>query len=75
MSYRELYTTTKQGILWHDTYWDEQASDYVDRYAPQSPQFRAFQALYEMVGDAPKDEYIRRCDEFDQFRNYYRAHR
>ena len=75
MGYRELYGSVMFGQentnLWCEHYWDSQASEYAIRYNAQSPQYRAFQGLYELTGDDPQEEYIRRCDEYEKFRNYY----
>ena len=76
MGYQELYLTTSKGLVWTDVQWSEKTSDYVRRYNRQSPQFRAYQALYDIVSQTPKEPtYISRCDEFDQFRKYYRANK
>ena len=76
MGYQELYTATSNTKLWTGNEWDEQASDYVRRYYPQSPQFRAYQALFNLVDDEPEEPtYVSKCDEFDQFRKYYRQHK
>ena len=79
MGWRELYGvlpyTESQGKLWHEKVWDNEQSDYVDKYNRNGLQFRAFQALYELTGDQPEEDYLRKCDEYDQFRNYYRQHK
>ena len=76
MGYQELYTTTSKGLLWTNNVWDEQASEYVRKYYRQSPQFRAFQSLFEIVDNTHKEPmYVSKCDEFLQFRNYYRQHK
>ena len=76
MGYQELYTTTSKGILWTNNVWDEQTSDYVRKYYRQSPQFRAFQGLFDIVDGATKEPvYVSKCDEFLQFRKYYRQHK
>jgi hypothetical protein len=76
MGYQELYTTTSGTKLWTDRVWDEQASDFVTKYYCQSPQFRAFQGLFDIVDSTPKEPtYVSKCDEFDKFRKYYRQHK
>ena len=79
MGYRELYGVKPYGEsnnkLWRENVWDDKQSEYVDKYNPTAPQYRAFQALYELTGDQPQDDYIRKCDEYAQFRKYYRQHR
>nr|AGH13997.1 hypothetical protein [Prevotella sp. Sc00028] len=75
MGYRELYNNKNGKSLWTDMVWDEAKTDYVRKYYRQSPQFRAFQALYDMVNGAKEPTYVTKCDEFDQFRSYYRQHK
>ena len=76
MGYQELYTTTSATKLWTANEWDEQTSDYVRKYYRQSPQFRAFQGLFDIVDDAPEEPmFVSKCDEFKQFRKYYRQHK
>ena len=75
MGYRELYANKNGKSLWTDMVWDEAKTDYVRKYYRQSPQFRAFQALYDMVNGAKEPTYVTKCDEFDQFRSYYRQHK
>ena len=79
MGYRELYGVVfygeKNPNLWYDNVWDSDKGEYVKKYNPSSPQYRAYQALYELTGDQPQEEYIRKCDEYEQFRKYYRQHR
>ena len=79
LSYRELYGVVYYGEsnknLWCESVWDSEQAEYVKKYNPSSPQYRAYQALYELVGDQPQEDYIRKCDEYDQFRRYYRQHK
>ena len=76
MGYQELYTTTSKGQLWTNFIWDEKASEYVRKYYRQSPQFRAYQALFDLVEDEPEEPmFVSKCDEFLQFRKYYRQHK
>ena len=76
MGYRELYTTTSGTKLWFDKLWDEKTADYVTMYYRQSPQFRAFQGLFDIVDDAHEEPtFVSKCDEFEQFRKYYRQHK
>ena len=76
MGYRELYNNKNGKSLWTDMVWDETKTDYVRKYYRQSPQFRAYQALFDIVDDAPEEPmYVSKCDEFDQFRKYYRTHK
>lgn len=76
MGYQELYTTTSKGKLWTATLWSEKVSDYVTDYYPQAPQFRAYQALFDLVDNKPGEPtYVSKCDEFDKFRKYYRQHK
>lgn len=71
MGYRELYTTTSGTKLWFDKLWDEKTADYVTMYYRQSPQFRAFQGLFDIVDDAHEEPtFVSKCDEFEQFRKY-----
>jgi hypothetical protein len=69
MGWRELYFGNN---YWRDEVWDNNVGDYVRKYNASSPQYRAFQGLYDQVGDQPKEDYIRKCDEYDSFKNYYR---
>ena len=79
MGYRELYGivpySESNGKLWREKVWDEQQSEYVDKVNSSGPQYRAFQALYDLTGDQPEEDYIRKCDEYVQFRKYYRQHK
>ena len=76
MGYQELYTTTSKGQLWSNFIWDEKTSEYIRKYYRQSPQFRAYQALFDLVDNEPEEPlYISKCDEFQQFRKYYRQHK
>ena len=75
MGYRELYANKNGKDLWTNMVWDEAKTDYVRKYYRQSPQFRAFQALYDIVDGAKEPTYVSKCDEFDQFRSYYRQHK
>ena len=69
MGWRELYFDNN---YWRDEVWDNNVGDYVRKYNTSSPQYRAFQGLYDQVGNQPKEDYIRKCDEYDSFKNYYR---
>ena len=69
MGWRELYFGNN---YWRDEVWDSYVGDFVRKYNTSSPQYRAFQGLYDQVGDQPKEDYIRKCDEYDSFKNYYR---
>jgi len=69
MGWRELYFDNN---YWRENLWDSNVGDYVTKYNTSSPQYRAFQGLYDQVGYQPKEDYIRKCDEYDQFRFYYR---
>ena len=73
LSYRELYADVKDFKYWREWKWVEGESTAF--YHRDSPQYRAYQALYDEVGAEPQEDYIRKCDEFDQFKNYYRQHR
>ena len=76
MGWAELYNATPGAKLWTTTEWDEKASDMVQLYHRQSPQFRAFQGLFNTVNDAHKEPaYVTKCDEFDKFRKYYSKHK
>ena len=79
MGYRELYGNRSWGEtnrnLWRDKVWNEKKADYVDKYFTTSPQYIAFKSLYELTGDNPADGYIARCDEYTQFRKYYRMNK
>ena len=74
LTYRELYADAKGFKYWRDWVWDDKAADYVEKFYPQSPQFRAYQALYEQVGSQPEEKYISKCDEYDVFKKYYSQH-
>ena len=73
LGYRELYNDVKGPGLWYTTSWE--SGELVQAYHRNAPQFQAYQALYELTGDAPQEEYIRKCDAYDQFRRYYREHK
>ena len=79
IGWRELYGIKpygeKNGKLWREKSWDSQKSDYVETINKNGPQYRAFQALYELTGDQPQEDYIRKCDTYDEFRRYYRLHK
>ena len=79
MGYRELYGilpySESNGTLWRERRWDSEKSDYVDIINKNGKQYRAFQALYDLTGDQPEEDYIRKCDEYDQFRRYYSQHK
>ena len=76
MGYQELYLTTRKGQLWTATLWSEKVSDFVTDYYPQTPQFRAYQALFDLVDNKPGEPtYVSKCDDFDKFRKYYRQHK
>ena len=76
MGYQELYNATRGSRLWTANEWDDQASDFVRKYYRQSPQFRAYQGLYELLKNVTNEpEYITKCDEFKQFRDYYQKHK
>ena len=72
MGLGELYS----GNLWCENVYDSDLHDYVNKYNRDSPQFRAYQALFELVDDKSEEgSYIARCDEFLQFRKYYRKNK
>ena len=73
LGYRELYNDVKGIKYWMEWKWVEGESTQI--YHRDSPQFLAFQALYNETGDQPQEEYIRKCDEYDVFRKYYREHK
>ena len=74
LGYRELYNDVKKGPkYWMEWKWVEGESTEI--YHRDSPQFLAFQALYNETGDQPQEDFIRKCDEYDVFRKYYRQHR
>ena len=73
LGYRELYNDVKGLGLWYTVSWE--AGECVQAYHRNAPQFQAYQALYELTGDEPQEEYIRKCDAYDQFRRYYREHK
>ena len=79
MGYRELYGvlpySESNGKLWREKVWDDDKSEYVDKINSSGPQYRAFQALYDLTNDQPEEEYIRKCDEYAQFCKYYRQHK
>nr|MCR5180456.1 hypothetical protein [Bacteroidaceae bacterium] len=71
LGYCELYSKN----FWREKIWDTALGDFVDRYNPQSPQFRAYKALFDLLKDEPEEaSYIGNCDEFDVFRSYCRSH-
>lgn len=72
LGWRELYADN----YWKENVWDNEAGKYVSRYNHQSPQYRAYQTLYEFLYEEPEESmYVSRCDEFKQFRTYYWQHR
>jgi hypothetical protein len=73
LGYRELYNDVKGPSFWTTVSWE--AGESVQSYHRNAPQFLAFQALYDETGDQPQEEYIRKCDEYDVFRKYYREHK
>ena len=79
LGYRELYGVKPYGErntdLWRESVWDSNLAEYVDQYNPTGGQYRAFQALYDLVGEQPQEDYIRKCDEYNVFKNYYREHK
>ena len=76
MGWQELYNATPGAKLWTSNEWNEQAADYIRQYNRESWQFRAFQNLYNMVENTTnKPAYITKCDEYDQFRQYYSKHK
>ena len=76
MGWQELYNAKPGAKLWTSNEWNEQAADYIRQYNRESWQFRAFQNLYNMVENTPnKPAYITKCDEYDQFRQYYSKHK
>ena len=79
MGWRELYGilpySESNGKLWREKVWDSDKSEYVDKVNSSGPQYRAFQALYDLTGDQPQEDYIRKCDEYVQFLKYYRQHK
>ena len=78
MGYRELYTASPNADanLWYHSEWSSEAGDIVTTYQRQSPQFRAYQGLFDLVENSSKvPTYISKCDEFLQFRKYYRRNK
>ncbi|MBR2292497.1 MAG: hypothetical protein IJ868_09370, partial [Prevotella sp.] len=84
LGYRELYKddgydfdpSKNKSDLWRSYYWNTETGEYDPAYNRQSPQFRAFQAVFDLVDDKPEEPmYISKCDEFEQFRKYYRQHK
>jgi len=76
MGYSDLYTATSNTKLWYENAWNSEVSDFVTIYHRQSPQFRAYQGLFNLVENTPEEPaYVSRCDEFLQFRKYYRQHK
>lgn len=73
LGYRELYNDSKD-LLWRTCKWDYETGKDDITYNPTSPQFRAYESLYTLTGDTPEEEYIRKCDEYDQFRKYCQQH-
>ena len=74
LGYNELYSDSKD-TLWRSWKWDSEVGKYIAEYNPASPQFRAYQSLYELTGGSAEEEYIRKCDEYDQFSRYYSQHK
>lgn len=69
LGYRELYSDK----LWHEFIYDQDLHQYVEQFNRQSPQYRAYQSLFDLVDDEPEEPmYISMCDEFLQFRKHYR---
>ena len=76
MGWQELYNATPGAKLWTSNEWNEQSGDFITLYHRQSPQFRAFQSLYNFITTTPGEAaYITKCDEFAQFRKYYSKHK
>ena len=76
MGWQELYNATPGAKLWTTNEWSDQASEYVRIYNRQCTQFRAFQGLFDMVDNtAGKPAYVAKCDEYEQFRQYYSKHK
>ncbi|MBR1388909.1 MAG: hypothetical protein IJ569_04735 [Prevotella sp.] len=84
LGYRELYKddgydfdpSKSKSDLWRSYYWNNETGEYNTAYNRQSPQFRAYQAVFDLVDDEPEEPmYISKCDEFLQFRKYYRQHK
>ena len=76
MGWQELYNGTPGAKLWFSTDWDDSTANYVQHYHQQSQQFIAYQNLYAFTGDsATQPTYISKCDDYAQFRKYYRAHK
>ena len=74
LGYRELYNDDAN-LLWRTWQWDSEAGKYQTIYNATAPQYRAYQSLYELTGSSAQEEYIRRCDEYDQFCSYYRQNK
>ena len=74
LGYRELYNDDAN-LLWRTWQWDSEAGKYQTIYNATAPQYRAYQSLYELTGVSAQEEYIRRCDEYDQFCSYYRQNK
>ena len=74
LGYNELYSDSKD-TLWRSWKWDSEVGKYIAECNPASPQFRAYQSLYELTGGSAEEEYIRKCDEYDQFARYYSQHK
>ena len=76
MGWQELYNATRGSRLWISNEWDEQLSDFVTKYNKQSPQFRAYQGLYNLIAPTTAEPtYVSRCDDYAQFRKYYSKHK
>ena len=76
MGWQELYNATRGSRLWISNEWDEQLSDFVTKYNQQSPQFRAYQGLYNLIAPTTAEPtYVSRCDDYAQFRKYYSKHK
>lgn len=68
MGWYELYD---EGHHWRESFWDQDDHNYVWKLNPQSPQFRAFSALFDLErsNTLPANEYISRCDDYAIFKN------
>ncbi|WP_155950124.1 hypothetical protein [Prevotella sp. P6B4] len=76
MGWQELYNATPGAKLWTSNEWNEQSGDFITLYHRQSPQFRAFQSLYNFITTTPGEAaYVTKCDDFAQFRKYYSKHK
>ena len=73
MGWPEFYS---EGNYWREDVWNSESGEFEKRVNRQSPQYRAYEGLVNITGlDPQENDYVTKCDEFLQFRTYYKTHR